>query len=265
MVVLPFEHEEKTDARTVYNTATCLRATDSVADAVFLVDNQRYIEKDTALTNNMAAINKLIAEPFCDLLRAGEEKNVKNIGVRLLDAGDIIQTLGGWTALGFGKSQTAKLRLPFGWKRRSYRWASTETHKGIAAMEEAINNLSLGCNLEDSASGLYLLSAPTKEMTMGLVKELSEFISELAPKAIIRYGDYPRGGSDLKITLVLSKLNRVAKIKDYYNKIPELLEVKKMQEQENETRLEEMVSASTVVPSLFQNNGDKSVLKEQNK
>ena len=87
-------------------------------------------------------------------------------------------------------------------------------------------------------------------------KELGEFVSELAPKAIIRYGDYPRGGSELKITLVVSKLNRVAKIKDYYSKIPELLEVKKMQEQENETRLEEMVSASTVVPSLFHNNGE---------
>jgi len=254
MVVLPFEHEEKTDARTVYNTATCLRATDSVADAVFLVDNQRYIEKDTALTNNMAAINKLIAEPFCDLLRAGEEKNVKNIGVRLMDAGDIIQTLGGWTALGFGKSQISK-RFSFGLKRRNYRWASSETHKGIAAMEEAINNLTLGCNLEDSASALYLLSAPTKEMTMGLVKELSDYISELAPKAIIRYGDYPHGGNELRITLVMSQLNRVSKIKEYYDKIPELLEVKKLQEQENETRLGELVSASAVVPSLFRNNG----------
>ena len=92
VVILPFEHEEKTEARTVYNTATCLKATNLVANAVFLVDNQRYIEKDSSLVNNMAAINRLIAEPFYDLLRAGEEKKAKHIGVRLLDAGDIIQT-----------------------------------------------------------------------------------------------------------------------------------------------------------------------------
>jgi cell division GTPase FtsZ len=255
MVVLPFEHEEKTDARTVFNSATCLNTTYSVADAVFLVDNQRYIEKDASLVNNMAAINRLIAEPFYDLLRAGEENGIKNIGVRLLDAGDIIQTLGGWTALGYGKSQVARMKLPFSW-RRGYRRTSTETHKGLQAMEEAISNLTLECNLEDSASALYLLSAPNKEMTMGLVKELGDYMSELTPNAVIRYGDYPRGGNELRITLVVSRLNRVLKIKNYYDSIPEILEVKKIREQQNESRLDELVTASSVVPSLFQNNGD---------
>jgi cell division GTPase FtsZ len=43
LVVLPFEHEEETEVRTIYNTATCLKSVYPVADAVFLVDNQRYI------------------------------------------------------------------------------------------------------------------------------------------------------------------------------------------------------------------------------
>jgi cell division GTPase FtsZ len=221
LVVLPFEHEEKIDARTVYNSATCLKSTNQVADAIFLVDNQRYIEKDSSLANNMVAINQLIAEPFFDLLRAGEEKKFKHIGIRLLDAGDIIQTLGGWTVLGYGKSQLPKLRLPFDW-RRNYRKISTETHKGLQAMEEAIG----------------------------------DYLKELAPKAIIRYGDYPRGGSDLKITVVLSKLNRVGKIRDYYDSIPELLEDNKLRHIENESNLQELMGASTVVPSLFHDNGD---------
>jgi len=255
LVVLPFEHEEKIDARTVYNSATCLKSTDLVADAIFLVDNQRYIEKDSSLVNNMGAINQLIAEPFFDLLRAGEEKKFKHIGIRLLDAGDIIQTLGGWTVLGYGKSQLPRLRLPFEWKR-NYRRISTETHKGLQAMEEAISNLTLECNPVDSSSLLYLLSAPKKEMTMDLVKELGDYLKELAPKAIIRYGDYPRGGSDLKITVVLSKLNRVPKVRDYYDSIPELLEDNKIRHIENESNLQELFSASTVVPSLFHDNGD---------
>ena len=44
--VLPFEHEEETEERTIYNAATCIKSTYLVADAVFLVDNQRYIRKD---------------------------------------------------------------------------------------------------------------------------------------------------------------------------------------------------------------------------
>ena len=90
LVVLPFEHEETTEARTTFNSATCLKAAYSVADAVLLVDNQRYVKKDSSLRNNMAGINQLIVEPFYDVLCAGEKKKVKHIGTRLLDVEDII-------------------------------------------------------------------------------------------------------------------------------------------------------------------------------
>ncbi len=97
LVVLPFDHEEETEERTVYNTAVCLKSVYSVADAVFLVENQRYVRKDFSLRNNLTKINELIVEPFYNLLCAGEEKKAKHIGARMLDAGDIVQTLSGWT------------------------------------------------------------------------------------------------------------------------------------------------------------------------
>ena len=254
LIVLPFEHEEKTDARTFHNSATCLKATYSVADAVFLVDNQRYIEKDSSLKNNMTAINQLIVKPFYDLLCAGEEKKAKHIGARLLDAGDIIKTLGGWTVLGYGASQLSVIRLPFE-GRRNFRKKSTETHKGIQAMDQAISNLSLACNPKDSASALYLLSAPAKEMNMDLVKELGEYLSEVAPEAIIRYGDYPRGGSELKITLILSQLNAVDEVREYYDEMPHLIQEKERRQERNEAKLRELVDASVAVPSLFGGDG----------
>ena len=250
LIALPFEHEEKTEARTIHNTATCLKAAYSVADAVFLVDNQRYVTKDSSLVNNMMAINRLIAAPFYDLLCAGEEKKGKNIGARLLDAGDIGQTLGGWTVLGYGKSQLSIIRLPFE-RRRHFRKKSTETHKGIRAMDQAISNLSLSCNPKDACSALYLLSAPNAEMNMDLVKELGDYLHELAPGAIIRYGDYPRRESALKITVILSQLKRVEKVKEYYNKLTAAIKEQKRQKEDIEAELEELIDASTTVPSLL--------------
>ena len=250
LVALPFEHEEATAARTFYNTATCLKATYSVSDAVFLVDNQRYIDKDSSLINNMAAINRLIAEPFYDLLCAGEEKKIKNIGTRLLDAGDISRTLGGWTVIGYGISQLPMFRLPFQ-RRNHFREKSTETHKGLHAMNQAISNLTLACNPKDSASALYLLSAPTVEMNMGLVKELGECLNQVAPEATIRYGDYPRGGNTLTITLILSQLNSVEKIKQYYERTPELIQEEDRKQVEGEAKLDELADASMRVPSLL--------------
>jgi len=250
LVALPFEHEEKTEARTIHNTATCLKAAYSVADAVFLVDNQRYVKKDSSLVNNMTAINRLIAEPFYDLLCAGEEKKAKHIGARLLDAGDIGQTLAGWTVLGYGKSQLSAIRLPFE-RTRNFRKKSTETHKGLQAMDQAISNLSLKCNPQDSGSALYLLSAPSVETNMDLVKELGDYMSEMAPEAVIRYGDYPRATNALKITVILSQLKQVEKVKEYYDRMPEVVREKERRQQDIEAKLKELIDASTAVPSLF--------------
>jgi len=250
LIALPFEHEEKADIRTIYNSATCLKATYLVADAVFLVDNQRYIEKDSSLINNFAAINKLMVEPFYDLLCAGEETKAKRIGAKLLDAGDIIKTLKGWTVLGYGVSKLPVIRLPFV-RRHNYRKKSTETIKGIQTMDQAISNLSLKCDPRDSASALYLLSAPVEEITMDLVKELVDYLGEVAPRAMIRYGDYPRGESTVKTTLILSQLNSVDKIMEYYDKIPKLTEEKEQMQEENENKLDKIMKASRKVPSLF--------------
>lgn len=250
LIALPFEHEEKTEARTIHNTATCLKAAYLVADAVFLVDNQRYVRKDSSLANNMTAINKLIVDPFYDLLCAGEEKKAKHIGSRLLDAGDIGQTLVGWTVLGYGKSQLSVFRLPFE-RTHNFRKKSTEIHRGIQAMDQAISKLSLGCNPEDAGSALYLLSAPNVEMNMDLVKELGDWLRDLAPEAIIRYGDYPRGVSALKITVVLSRLKRVEQVREYYNKLADQIKEKKRRQKGIEAEIRELIDASTGVPSLL--------------
>jgi cell division GTPase FtsZ len=250
LIVLPFEHEETTEERTIYNSAVCLKSVSSVADAVILVNNQRYVRKDFSLRNNLAKINALIAEPFYNLLCAGEEKKAKHIGARMLDAGDIIQTLVGWTVIGYGKSLLPLIRLPFE-QRRNFRKKSTETHKGIHAMDEAISELSLNCNPKDANRALYLLAAPAKEMNMDLVKELGDYLRDLAPKAVIRNGDYPREKGVLDVTVILSELDKVEKVRDYYNTSTSLIPEIKQRQEEIKGKLKEIDDASKDIPSLL--------------
>ncbi len=250
LVVLPFEHEEDTEERTVYNTAVCLKSAYSVADAVFLVDNQRYVRKDFSLRNNLAKINELIAEPFYNLLCAGEEKKAKHIGARMLDAGDIIQTLSGWTAIGYGKSNLPLIKIPFK-QGRNFRKKSTETHKGIQAMDAAVSELSIECKTRDSAAALYLLAAPAKEMNMDLVKELGDCLRKLTPQAIIRNGDYPRERGVIDVTVILSQLNDVAKVRDYYTKSTGIIEQIKKRQAGAARRLSVTEEASKELPTLL--------------
>jgi len=229
IVVLPFEHEEVTEERALYNTAVCLKSAYSVADAVILVDNQRYIRKDFSLQNNLLKINQLIVEPFFNLLCAGEEKKPKHIGARMLDAGDIMQTLNGWTAIGYGKSLLPLITLPTDWSR-DFRKKSTKTHKGLGAMDEAISDLTIDCNPHEAYRALYLLSAPAKEMSMDLVKELGDHLRSVAPQAVIRGGDYPREKGALDITVILSEFSDVERVRDFYNKSASL--VKELEERQ---------------------------------
>ena len=250
MVVLPFEHEESTEDRTIYNTATCLKSTYSVADAVFLIDNQRYVRKDASISGNLTKINGMIVEPFYDLLCAGEEKKQKYIGAKLLDAGDIIQTLVGWTVLGHGRAEIPIFRLPKG-KGQDFRKKGDETMKGIRAMDEAISELSLKCNPVDSKRALYLLSAPAKEMNMDLAKALGDYMRDIAPESIIRNGDYPRERGVLDVTVVLSEMSDVEKVRNYYIKSTSLIPEFKRRADETETKLKAVEDAAKDIPSLL--------------
>jgi cell division GTPase FtsZ len=250
VVVLPFEHEETTEERSIYNTATCIKSANSVADAVFLVDNQRYIRKDASLRNNMKQINAMIAEPFYDILCAGEEKKPKYIGGKTLDAGDIIQTIKGWTVIGYGSSQLTTFKLPqLG--TPDFRKKSVETHKGIEAMDEAVTELSLKCNPSDAARALYLLASPAKELNMELVKDLGDYLRGLAPNAVIRNGDYPREKRAIGVTVILSELREVEKVRQYYAASTGILSVTERKQKELEDKLRSIDDAAKDIPSLI--------------
>ena len=250
LIVLPFEHEEMNEERAVYNTAVCLKSTRSVADAVILVDNQRYVRKDFSLQNNIAEINQSIVEPFFNLLCAGEEKKPKHIGARMLDAGDIMQTLCGWTVIGYGKSLLPLITLPIDFSR-NYRKRSAKTNKGIEALDEALSELSINCNPTEAYRALYLLSAPAREMSMDLVKELGDYLRSVAPQAVLRGGDYPREKGALDVTLILSEFSDIERVRYFYGKSASLVKQSKERQKTKTSKSALTEEAGRDIPSLL--------------
>ena len=249
LIVLPFKHEEKVEERTIYNTATCLKSAYLVADAIFLIDNQRFIRKHFSIQDNLGKINTQVVEPFYNLLCAGEEKKAKYIGAKILDAGDIIQTLSGWTVIGYGESQIPFFKLPFG--TSSFRDKTNETQKGSHAMNDAINELSLKCNPSDAKRALYLLTAPPEEMNMNLITEIGSSLKRIATEAIIRSGDYPREKRSLDVTLILSDLVNVGKVMEYFTKAIRYISSYKKRWEGIEYEHREIEEAFRDIPSLL--------------
>lgn len=250
LVVLPFEHEEATEERTIYNAATCLKSAYLVADAVFLVDNQRYVMKDASIRSNLSKINALITEPFYNLLCAGEEKKPKYIGARILDGGDIIQTLTGWTAIGYGRSEISLTKKILS-RTRDFRNKATEARKGTQAMDQAISGLSLKMNPIDSKRALYLVSAPPKEMNVDLIKELGTYLKSLAPEAVIRSGDYPREKGLINVTVILSELSDVERVRSYFTKTISLISALKKRQEGIEDKYRGIEVTLKDIPSLI--------------
>ena len=247
LIVLPFKHEELTEERTVYNAATCLKSVYLVADAVLLVDNQRYVRKNLSLRRNLFRINSSIVEPFYNLLCSGEEKRPEFIGSKILDAGDIIQTLTGWTVIGHGKAPIPRINFPFNIKG-DFVDKVKEAQRGVKAINEAIGELSLRCNPKDARKALYFVSAPHHEMNVELMNELGTILKRLAPDAIIGSGDYPREKHVLNVTVILSELAYVGKIMDYFSRVILYLATKKRGAERPQRGIEE---AFRDIPSLL--------------
>ena len=250
LIVLPFEYEETTEERSIYNSATCLKSAYLVADAIFLVDNQRFVRKNFSIKDNLAKINTLVVEPFYNLLCAGEEKKPKYIGSKILDAGDIIQTLVGWTTIGYGKVRLPLIRFPFG-RSGNFTEKAAEIQMGVQAMNEAINELSLKCDPKDAKRALHLLSAPPQEMNMDMIKELASALRGVATEAIIRSGDYPRGKGSVDVTVILSELAGVGKVMNYFTETIKLISSVKKRWEGVKYEREGIEDAFTDIPSLL--------------
>ena len=250
LAVLPFEHEQYTEARSVYNTATCLKSTYDTVDAVFLADNQRYVRKDASLANNMERINKMIAEPFYDLLCAGEVTKRKYVGARTIDAGDLIASLEGWTTIGIGRTKLPAFRFPWEIRKKHFQDKAVESFRGSQALDATVSDLSIGCNPQDAGKAVYIMAGPAREMNMDMVKSVSDYISEIAPGAVIRGGDFPGEKYFIDVTLILSQLSFVAKIKDFYEQATQYGQEHKDQIEETHRRINALAELGRELPTL---------------
>ena len=251
LCVLPFEHEQLAEDRSVFNSAVSLRSVFDVVDAVFLADNQRYVRKDVSLVNNMDKINKQIVEPFYDLMCVGEVTKAGSVGTRTVDGGDVIASLKGWTAFGVGRTEMPAARAPWQPGKESFREKARESFRGTQALDATLSDLSVACDPRDAGRGLYLISGPAKQLNMDMVKSVSGYIKELAPSAVIRGGDFPGESRFIDITVILSELSFVSKVKEYYEKATSWAEQHKGQVQEIKRRVDSLAEVGKDLPILM--------------
>ena len=249
LLVLPFEHEENSEQSTVVNTARCLKAINPVADAVILADNQRFMKGEDSLRENILKINQRIVEPFMDLLCAGEEKKPKS-GIKGINAGDIIATLDGWTALGKGKPVIPLVSPIKGDKRDTLR-SELRADQGIFAMNDAFAGMSFNCRSAEAYKALYLISGPARELSLNLTEGLGEYLKHAAPHAQTRGGEYPRERGEMEVTVILSSFGETERMRYFNDKAKTLSISREAQQQAKADRVMLTEEAGRDIPSLL--------------
>jgi cell division GTPase FtsZ len=200
----------------------CLKIIDKMADAVILADNGGLgLLGNIAQPQKMHALNKELVSPFYDLLCAGEIKGSRYIAGKVLDAGDIQQSLSGWTSIGVGKAQFSSSIFSFK-KNTGFEERSSDTFRAMEAMDLALMRLSVDCKLEDAGRGLFLFSAPSGKANVDMIKALGNRLRELAPNAEIRDGNFYGGKNYTKVTVLVSELIYLDRIKSFFDRAARL-------------------------------------------
>ncbi|MFC2042229.1 hypothetical protein ACFLTV_01855 [Chloroflexota bacterium] len=248
IIVLPFAYEERAElSYAVINTATCLRTVNQYADAVFLLDNDNFGRGGMSLAKNFKIINQQMVANFFDLFCAGEEQTNSYVGSKVMDAGDIRQSLSGISTIGRGEIALASSKP---WKRDHYKEASRGSVALAGAMDQAINNLCLKVNMEDARTILSLVCGPKDVITLNAMADVSNALQERSPKSITRIGDYPRRGKEISLTIILSTLTESQRMESLFTRAEHFLKKEQEINKEAELKIKEMHEKSARIPSL---------------
>ena len=248
IVVLPFAFEEMGDnSYAVTNTATCLKTVNQSADAVILLDNEKFVRTDISLAQNFKEINQEMTRNFYDLCCAGEERKREYLGSKVIDAGDIKESLEGMGTIGRG---LVELSAFYPQKKKEFQEAEKQCASLATALQRAQNNLSLQVEMQDTRKILVLVTAPKNIITLPSLQEIAAFLQNESPKSVIRIGDYPRRAREVSVSLIAAKLTKVPRVKTLYLQAKELLKKQAEIDREAEEQIKQLEGSSENLPTL---------------
>jgi len=248
ILVLPFGFEEVGDnSYAVTNTATCLKTVNQYADAIILLDNERFARTDVSLAKNFKEINQEMAKNFYDLCCTGEDGKRKYLGSKVIDAGDIKESLDGICAIGRGG---VDLSTFYSWRKEETQEAGRQRLSLATALQKAQTNLSLPIEMQDARKILVLITAPRYITTLNGLQEIAAFLQNESPKSVVRMGDYPRRAREIYVTLIASKLTEVARVEKLYLQAEDLFKKQGWIHREVEDKIKQLQEAGKNLPTL---------------
>ncbi|MFB0502286.1 MAG: tubulin/FtsZ family protein [Candidatus Bathyarchaeia archaeon] len=212
MAILPARDEGKL---MTFNTARSLLALKEAADSVIIFDNESWKREGTSVAESYHHMNLTMVRPFAYLLGAGESKSGGKIGVKVVDAGDIINTFGGFSVFGFSEREIEGGFSLFNNKSSMERLDTSTLCYSVIRSATSPENLTVRCDIKDAEKALVLVSGPPKHLDREGIERARKYLEDAVWGTEVRGGDYPMPRSKTMAGVVLlSGLVKIPRVKE---------------------------------------------------
>ena len=199
--ILPSEDEGKLMAM---NAVECLQEADGMVNGILLFDNDVWKKEGLPLETSYAIMNHELVKPLPLMLGAGETANDR-VGIKVVDASDIINSWEGFSYIGYSelKAKKARERLFFFRKKTSIDQLSPAMRCYTAVRNAATLRLTGECDIKKARKALMIIAGPPDELNMEGFSHAKSWLEKAIATTEVRGGDCPIRGWDSVAAMVL--------------------------------------------------------------
>jgi cell division GTPase FtsZ len=211
--ILPSDDEGKLMAR---NALECIQELTPIADGILFFDNDLWKREGMTLAQAFNEMNHSLVQPLPSLFGAGEAANGR-VGVKVVDAADIMNSWKGFSVLGYSeiRARTLKDKLLF-FKKRDSIAELNPTLRCYTVIKSAVAaGLTCRCVLKDAGRGLLLVSGPKSQINVEGFFQAKSWLEQEIDSYEIRGGDYPVNMiDDLRGIVLLSDFDDLPRLQE---------------------------------------------------
>ena len=200
LAILPARDEGKL---MTFNSARSLLALEKACDSVIVFDNESWKREGTSVAKSYHHMNLMMVKPFGYLLGPGETSSESKIGVKVVDAGDIINTFGGFSVLGYAEREVERSFGRFNRSDSMERLNTSTLCHSVIKSAATPGNLTAKCDVTDAEKALMVVSGPPEKLDREGIEMGRKYLEDAVWGGEVRGGDYPVPKSKSIVGVVL--------------------------------------------------------------
>lgn len=199
--VLPSEDEGKLMSM---NAIECLQEVDGMVNGILLFDNDVWKKEGLPLETSYGIMNHELVKPLPLMFGAGETSNDR-VGIKVIDASDIINSWEGFTYIGYSemRAKTPRDRFFFFRKKSSIDQLSPAMRCYTAIRNAATLRLTGECDIKKAKKALMIIAGPPDELNMEGFSHAKSWLESSISTPEVRGGDCPIKGWDMVAGVVM--------------------------------------------------------------